>query len=142
LTQIAGPGVGKDSNGRYTAIPDEGHELRAEVARKIASSIGPEQSRAAEISGLTLGRRTATTARCSMTYEPSMIVIAQGRKRVELGRNIFICDEPRFLQSFAARREHAFERLQRWEIRATRTAKAIAWIRANYTKPLRVEHHA
>jgi AraC-like DNA-binding protein len=32
-----------------------------------------------------------------MTYEPSVIVIAQGRKRVELGRNIFICDESRFL---------------------------------------------
>jgi len=32
-----------------------------------------------------------------MTYEPSVTVIAQGRKRVELGRNIFIYDPSRFL---------------------------------------------
>ncbi len=32
-----------------------------------------------------------------MTYEPGVTVIAQGRKRVELGRNIFIYDASRFL---------------------------------------------
>jgi AraC-like DNA-binding protein len=32
-----------------------------------------------------------------MTYEPSVTVIAQGRKRVELGRNVFIYDASRFL---------------------------------------------
>jgi AraC-like DNA-binding protein len=32
-----------------------------------------------------------------MTYQPGVTVIAQGRKRVELGRNIFIYDESRFL---------------------------------------------
>jgi len=32
-----------------------------------------------------------------MTYAPGVIVIAQGRKRVELGRNIFIYDASRFL---------------------------------------------
>ncbi len=32
-----------------------------------------------------------------MTYEPGVTVIAQGRKRVELGRNIFIYDPSRFL---------------------------------------------
>jgi hypothetical protein len=32
-----------------------------------------------------------------MTYEPSVIVIAQGRKRVELGRNVFLYDSSRFL---------------------------------------------
>src|SRR3984885_15333958 len=44
-----------------------------------------------------LHRRTAPTAPCSMTYQPSVTVIAQGRKRVELGRNIFIYDASRFL---------------------------------------------
>jgi hypothetical protein len=34
---------------------------------------------------------------------------------------------------------HAFERLPRWESRANRAARAVAWIRANYAKPLRVE---
>jgi AraC-like DNA-binding protein len=32
-----------------------------------------------------------------MTYEPSVTVIAQGRKRVELGRNVFFYDASRFL---------------------------------------------
>src|SRR6202047_306257 len=87
----------KTRNAAASLLPDQAHELRAELARKIASFVGSEEIRATEISGLTLGRRTATTAPCSMTYEPSVIVIAQGRKRVELGRNIFICDESRFL---------------------------------------------
>ncbi len=32
-----------------------------------------------------------------MTYQPGVTVIAQGRKRVELGRNVFIYDASRFL---------------------------------------------
>jgi AraC-like DNA-binding protein len=32
-----------------------------------------------------------------MTYQPSVTVIAQGKKRVELGRNIFIYDASRYL---------------------------------------------
>ena len=47
--------------------------------------------------GLTLVRRTAPTAPCSMTYEPSVTVIAQGRKRVDLGRTTFIYDASRYL---------------------------------------------
>ena len=87
----------KHRSGEASLLPDQAHELRAELARKIALSVGSEEIRATDIPGLTLGRRTATTAPCSMTYEPSVIFIAQGRKRVELGRNIFICDESRFL---------------------------------------------
>ena len=37
---------------------------------------------------------------------------------------------------------HAFERLRRSQIRAIGQQNAIAWIRANYAKPLRVEHLA
>ena len=80
-----------------TAAPERAGELRAELARKIAWFIGPAESRATEIPGLALHRRTAPTAPCSMTYEPGVTVIAQGRKRVELGRNIFIYDASRFL---------------------------------------------
>src|SRR6204780_177570 len=72
-------------------------ELRAQLARKIAFSVGSEENRATEIPGLTLHRRTSPTAPCSMTYEPGVTVIAQGRKRVELGRNVFIYDASRFL---------------------------------------------
>jgi AraC-like DNA-binding protein len=71
--------------------------LRAELARKIALFIGSAEKQATAIPGLSLHRRTAPTARCSVTYQPSVTVIAQGRKRVELGRNIFLYDASRFL---------------------------------------------
>jgi AraC-like DNA-binding protein len=80
-----------------TEVPDRAQELRAELARKIALFVGSAENRATEIPGVTLHRRTAPTAPCSMTYQPSVTVIAQGRKRVELGQNVFIYDSSRFL---------------------------------------------
>ncbi len=71
--------------------------MRTELARKIASFMGSEENRATDIPGLTLHQRTAPTARCSMTYQPGVTVIAQGRKRVELGRTTFIYGESRYL---------------------------------------------
>jgi AraC-like DNA-binding protein len=76
---------------------DQAHELRKELARKIATFVGSAENRGTDIPGLSLHRRTAPTAPCSMSYQPSVTVIAQGRKRVELGRNIFIYDASRFL---------------------------------------------
>jgi AraC-like DNA-binding protein len=76
---------------------DPAHELRAELARRIALFIGYAENRATEIPGLTLHRRTAPTAPCSMTYEPGVTVIAQGRKRVDLGRTTFLYGESRYL---------------------------------------------
>lgn len=70
---------------------------RAELARKIDSFMGSEVKRITEIPGLTLVRRTELTAPSCMTYEPSIAVIAQGRKRVELGRRTFLYGESRFL---------------------------------------------
>lgn len=78
-------------------LQDRARELRAELARKIALFIGSAENLTTDIPGLTLHRRTAPTAPCSMTYQPGVTVIAQGRKRVELGRNIFIYDASRFL---------------------------------------------
>jgi AraC-like DNA-binding protein len=83
--------------GHAAPLPDRAHELRMELARKIALFIGSRENRATDIPGLTLHRRIACTAPCSMTYEPGVTVIAQGRKRVELGRNVFIYDSSRFL---------------------------------------------
>jgi len=73
------------------------HQLRTELARKIALFMGLEEKRVTGIPGLTLVRRVAPTAPCSITYEPSVTVIAQGRKRVELGRKVFLYDASRFL---------------------------------------------
>ncbi|MFY9644114.1 MAG: AraC family transcriptional regulator [Terriglobales bacterium] len=72
-------------------------ELRHELARKIVLLMGSEQNRATEISGLTLHRRTAPTAPCSMTYEPGVTVIAQGRKRVDLGGSTFMYGDGQYL---------------------------------------------
>ena len=87
----------RNRSGEASLLRDSAHELRTELARKIALFIGSAENRATDIPGLTLHRRTAPTAPCSMTYEPSVTVIAQGRKRVELGRNVFIYDASRFL---------------------------------------------
>jgi AraC-like DNA-binding protein len=56
-----------------------------------------EQKRETDIPGLILARRTAPTAPCSITYDASVVVIAQGRKRVDLGRTTLIYDPSRFL---------------------------------------------
>jgi AraC-like DNA-binding protein len=80
-----------------TPLANRAGELRLELARKVALFIGSAQNRATGIPGLMLYRRTSPTAPCSMTYEPGVTVIAQGRKRVELGRNVFVYDATRFL---------------------------------------------
>jgi hypothetical protein len=76
---------------------DGARELRSELARKIAAYMGSAEDRATEIPGLTLHRRTAPTAPCSATYEPGVTIMAQGRKRVDLGRTTFIYGESRYL---------------------------------------------
>jgi len=68
-----------------------------ELARKIALFVGTAEKRVTEVPGLMLFRWTAPTARCPATYEPSVAVVAQGKKRVELGRNVFTYDASRFL---------------------------------------------
>lgn len=80
-----------------TLLPNRARELRSELARKIALFMGSAENRATDIPGVTLHRRTAPTAPCPATYEPSVTVIAQGRKRVDLGRNTFLYDDSRFL---------------------------------------------
>jgi AraC-like DNA-binding protein len=80
-----------------TPSPGRLRELRAELARKLAAFMGSEEHRATDVPGLTLHRRITTTAPCPATYEPSVIVVAQGRKRVDLGQNTFIYDASHFL---------------------------------------------
>jgi hypothetical protein len=87
----------KNPSKGVTELPNRARELRIELARKIASFMGSAEDRATDIPGVTLHRRTAPTAPCPATYQPSVTVIAQGRKRVDLGRNTFIYDDSRFL---------------------------------------------
>src|ERR1035441_6084193 len=78
-------------------MQDGARALRSELARKIAAHVGSAENRATDVPGLTLHRRTAPTAPCSATYAPGVTVIAQGRKRVDLGRSTFTYGESRYL---------------------------------------------
>jgi AraC-like DNA-binding protein len=86
-------------NGRHSGAPATRsiQDLRAELGQKIAWFIGPSERRITDVPGLLLVRRTAPTAPCSGRYTPSVIVVAQGSKRVDLGKTTFIYDRSRFL---------------------------------------------
>src|SRR6266480_4583387 len=74
-------------------------ELRAELVRKIASHTRGVGERTTAIPGLTLYRRTDTTACYPATYEPSLNVFVQGQKRITLGGSTYLCDGSTFLLS-------------------------------------------
>src|ERR1700730_11099133 len=87
----------KNASKHATPSPDQTRALRTELAYKIASFIGSKEKLITDIPGLLLSRRTAPTAPASATYEPSLAVVAQGRKRADLGGTTFIFDESRYL---------------------------------------------
>ena len=67
----------------------------------LASSIGKVMGNTAQlttpVSGLTLYQSTAPTAPNPCTYEPSLLVIPQGKKRVELGKQSYVFGGTTFL---------------------------------------------
>ena len=79
--------------------PSEVSELRSELARKIAAHASAAGEHATSIAGLTLYRRTTTTACYPATYEPSFTVFVQGKKRITLGGTTYLCDASTFLLS-------------------------------------------
>jgi AraC-like DNA-binding protein len=72
-------------------------EMRAALAGKIAAHVPAAGGQATAVPGLRLYRRTAPTACSPVTYEPSLTVFAQGRKRINLGETTYLCDESTFL---------------------------------------------
>jgi AraC-like DNA-binding protein len=87
--------VNKHPSDAHTTDPAAG--LRAELAARISAFVGSAENRATESPGLTLHRRVTPTAPCSMTYEPGVTVMAQGRKRVDLGSTSFLYGPSQFL---------------------------------------------
>ena len=73
-------------NGDATVI-----EMRYELARKIAGHVPTAGEQATTLPGLTLYRRTSPTACHAATYEPSLAVFVQGRKRITLGGTTYLC---------------------------------------------------
>jgi AraC-like DNA-binding protein len=80
-----------------TPVPDRTSKTRKELARKIAFFVGSAERLITEVPGLILTRRTAPTAPASANYEPSLAVVAQGRKQANLAGTTFIFDESRYL---------------------------------------------
>jgi AraC-like DNA-binding protein len=75
-------------------------EIRAELVRKIYPHTNPvnlEGVLNTAISGLSLFRRSEPSACTSTTYMPSLVVFAQGKKRINVGRSVLLCDESNFL---------------------------------------------
>ena len=76
---------------------DRRRELRLELALKVALFIGSSDSRVTDVPGLTLYRHTAPTVPAPVTYEPSVALVVQGQKRVELGSITFLYDASKYL---------------------------------------------
>jgi AraC-like DNA-binding protein len=74
-------------------------EMRRELASKIAAHAQAAGEHSTAIAGLVLFRRTSPTACYRAAYEPSLTVFAQGRKRINLGGTVYLCDASSFLLS-------------------------------------------
>jgi AraC-like DNA-binding protein len=74
-------------------------ELQKALALRIAAHARSTGEHTTEIPGLLLFRRTNPTPCYRGSYEPSLNVFAQGRKRVNLGGTIYMADRSSFLLS-------------------------------------------
>ena len=72
-------------------------ELRSELARAIATRTFSEGDTRTEIPGLRLYRRSEPSPCISAAYQPSLVVFAQGQKRINVGKTIHLCDGSNFL---------------------------------------------
>src|ERR1700730_15835767 len=72
-----------------------------QMLKKLAGSINKALDGAADLStdvrGLSLYRNTAPTAPNPFTYEPSLLLIPQGKKRVDLSKQSYVFGESTFL---------------------------------------------
>jgi AraC-like DNA-binding protein len=84
-------------NKSTASSPDPTRDLCRQLAHEIAFFAGSGEIVITQVPGLRLSRRTAPTAPACCTYEPSLAVVAQGRKQATLGGNTFIFDETRYL---------------------------------------------
>jgi hypothetical protein len=69
----------------------------ADLAMRIGKVMGEASQVATIVPSLTLYRNTVPTAPNPCTYEPSLLVIPRGQKRVDLGRESYVFGETKFL---------------------------------------------
>src|SRR6202034_1041041 len=68
-----------------------------QLADQISKVIGNADELSTSVSGLTLYRNIAPTAPNPCIYEPSLLIIPQGKKRVDLGRQSYSFGQSTFL---------------------------------------------
>src|ERR1700690_525605 len=68
-----------------------------ELAGSISKTLNGAADLSTEVPGLTLYRNTAPTAPNPCSYEPSLLLIPQGKKRVDLGKQSYVFGESTFL---------------------------------------------
>ena len=76
---------------------DELGKLLAELGSRISNLIGDAEECTTGVTGLTLYRSISPTPPNSCSYEPSLLIIPQGRKRVDLGRTHYVFGQSDFL---------------------------------------------
>ena len=76
--------------------PRIGHTL-GELALSISKTLGSATELSTEVPGLTLYRNIAPTAPNPCSYEPSLLLIPQGRKRIDLGKQSYVFGGSTFL---------------------------------------------
>jgi AraC-like DNA-binding protein len=74
-------------------------EMRKDLARRIAAHAPAPGENPTAIPGMALYRRTQPTACFLATYEPSLTIFVQGRKRINLSGTVYFCDASSFLLS-------------------------------------------
>src|SRR5437588_9711881 len=85
---------------RKTEAPDPAViEMRRSLAQRIAAHTGKEGEHPTAIPGLILYHRTSPTPCYRASYEPSLSIFVQGRKRINLGGTEYLCDGSSFLLS-------------------------------------------
>jgi AraC-like DNA-binding protein len=72
-------------------------QVLKELARAINKALDGTADLSTGVPGLALYRNTAPTAPNPCTYEPSLLLIPQGKKRVDLGKQSYVFGESTFL---------------------------------------------
>ena len=68
-------------------------QVLKELAGLISKVLDGAADLSTEVPGLTLYRNTAPTGPNPCTYEPSLLLIPQGKKRVDLGKQSYVFGE-------------------------------------------------
>jgi len=72
-------------------------QVLKELAGSISKALDGAAALSTDVPGLALYRNTAPTAPNPCTYEPSLLLIPQGKKRVDLGKQSYVFGESTFL---------------------------------------------